>query len=380
MTLTLHSLVGWTENEAAERFNEFTFYSLTGVWDVDLLTPPATREAPVRPTLALRLPEGARLQRVVYGGRDLVDQLVADEADDRVYRYTFPRALVASTAVSWRVYTTGLLPVEPETPVEPDTPDGPSAPSWLLRLDTWLETADGTRSNERTLLSANGTFVYDIEVNENTRFAFRLPEGATLVGVGGFSYTTDLFEQDDTDPRVYHETEYADGDYTNDIRIYTSGGFPASGPSAEGDAPAGSYAGRDDLVARFGPGEISRLLDRDDDGSEYAGALAAVLADSAAEVDSVLSEAFALPLGAGPWPLLVAIQCDLARLRLYDENATDTVRNRASSARKGLRELADGKRSLVNAAGLPAARPNDPISTVSAPERLLGDDALEGLA
>ena len=113
-----------------------------------------------------------------------------------------------------------------------------------------------------------------------------------------------------------------------------------------------TYATRQDLVDRFGSGEID-MLDDPDDATDR---VAAVLADTAAEIDSVLAERYALPLPAGrTWPALRSIACDIARAKLYDDGAPDRVLGRLSSARARLRELGDGGRTLVDATGASVA-------------------------
>ena len=117
-------------------------------------------------------------------------------------------------------------------------------------------------------------------------------------------------------------------------------------------APTGGYATRADLVAQFGASEIDELAAGADGPSRVAEALAA----ATAEIDSVLGRAYPLPLPAARYPLLVAIACDLGRLFIYAMSAPDVVLGRASSARKRLRELADGTRALVSSDGAVIAR------------------------
>ena len=125
----------------------------------------------------------------------------------------------------------------------------------------------------------------------------------------------------------------------------------ASAPPAEG------YATPADLAAQFGASEIDELAAGADGPSRVAEALAA----ATAEMDSVLGRAYPLPLPAtgARYPLLVAIACDLARLFLFAMSAPDVVLGRAASARKRLRELADGTRALVSADGVVIARSAD---------------------
>ena len=109
------------------------------------------------------------------------------------------------------------------------------------------------------------------------------------------------------------------------------------------------YLDRDDLVARFDEGEIEAL-----DPSNAR--VREVIKDTCAEIDSVLVETYALPLPSGNWPLLKSIGADIARARLYDDEAPDRVLGRLSSARKMLREVGTGERRLVSAEGVEAPR------------------------
>ena len=112
-----------------------------------------------------------------------------------------------------------------------------------------------------------------------------------------------------------------------------------------------SYADRQDLIDRFGQTEIESL-----DPGAADGAFARVttaLADAAGSrlSISVLAAAWDLPLPPGPWPLLVAIASDIARARLYDDVAPETVTARATRARAKLRSIPEGRYQLVSVAG-----------------------------
>lgn len=131
-----------------------------------------------------------------------------------------------------------------------------------------------------------------------------------------------------------------------------------------------TYAVRADLEARFGAGEIGDLAPVDGAPDRTV----AALADAAAEIDSDLAERFALPLAAGPWPLLTGIACDLARERLYDDAPPDRVTAAAASARTRLGDLVSGERRLVDADGAEAPR----LASVrtAGPEPAFSRDAL----
>ena len=134
-----------------------------------------------------------------------------------------------------------------------------------------------------------------------------------------------------------------------------------------------SYATRADLESRFGTAEISDVAGAGDAGTAR---INAALADAAAEIDAEVGREYALPLGDGPWPMLVAIQCDLARAALYDESIPDRVRARASGARKRLMRIGDQELRLLDAAGAEAARL--PSVQVSGPEPQMTRDNLSG--
>ena len=140
-----------------------------------------------------------------------------------------------------------------------------------------------------------------------------------------------------------------------------------------------SYAARTDLVDRFGDAELDALAPLEDGASRADTALA----DAAAEIDAALAVAYDLPLAAGSYPALVAIACDVGRLRLYDDAVPEeAVLNRARRARARLREIVDGKAALVSAAGAIVARRIEDGPTlgarVSGATPALTRDALRG--
>ena len=110
------------------------------------------------------------------------------------------------------------------------------------------------------------------------------------------------------------------------------------------------YATVDDLRTRFEADEIEELI-----GDSDARALA-VLADTDAEINAALAETYTLPLRSGDWPSLRSIAADIARAKLYDDEAPERVLGRLSSARKHLSKLAMAEVRLVDAEGEEAAR------------------------
>ena len=128
------------------------------------------------------------------------------------------------------------------------------------------------------------------------------------------------------------------------------------------------YATAADLRQRFSSAELASLDDAGDDR------LTGALVDASAEVDGLIGDLYELPLLFGPWPVLRAAACDLARQRLYDDEAPDTVRHAADRARKRLRELAAGETALVDETGRRALR--RPLVQATAPEPVMTRDAL----
>lgn len=139
-----------------------------------------------------------------------------------------------------------------------------------------------------------------------------------------------------------------------------------------------TYAAREDMVKRFGTGEMADLETATDDPGSAARVDAALM-DASAEIDAQLAARFVLPLPAGPWPRLVPIACDIARARLYDDKVPEAVANRARSARKALGEIAADKAILVDAAGNPAPVRGAALAERAGPEPVMTRDNLAGL-
>ena len=134
-----------------------------------------------------------------------------------------------------------------------------------------------------------------------------------------------------------------------------------------------AYATVADFEDRFGEDEATMLGD--------AKRLGVALGDAAAEIDAHLATAFTVPLPGGPFPMITSIACDLARIRLYDEAATDTVRDMAKRARLLLDRLVSGEADLLDADGRSLA-PRDGGSQSGAvatgPSPVFSRDAFKG--
>ena len=102
------------------------------------------------------------------------------------------------------------------------------------------------------------------------------------------------------------------------------------------------YASRDDLAARFGEDELIALTTGRATGLADEERLTLALRDASAEIDAYLAARYPVPLPGRP-ALLVGIAADLARYRLYDEAASETVRQKFEDARALLTAIARGE-------------------------------------
>lgn len=110
------------------------------------------------------------------------------------------------------------------------------------------------------------------------------------------------------------------------------------------------YAAAGDLETRFGADELEHLAPADEGVDGYDNAkVAAALSEAAAEMDTFIAVAYALPLPSTP-AFLKTVCCDIARYRLWDNSATEEVRNRYVDAVAWLKKLAKGEATL----GLPS--------------------------
>lgn len=135
------------------------------------------------------------------------------------------------------------------------------------------------------------------------------------------------------------------------------------------------YAVKQDMVTRFTQPELIQLTDREGAADAIDDeVLNRALADADAEIDGYLVGRYTLPLATVP-RILTGVACDIARYRLYDDRATEHVRQRYEDAVKLLRSVAEGKLTL----GLDAN--NQPTPTTSGaqftePQRTFTRDSL----
>lgn len=146
-----------------------------------------------------------------------------------------------------------------------------------------------------------------------------------------------------------------------------------------------TYAIWQDMVARFGAGELQKLdpsrvkpmpAAEPPVAEDYPG-LTVALGDASAEIDGFLAPLYALPLEGGPWLFLRRLACDLARFYLYDNSVPDAVGERAKAARETLASIRSGEVALLDAAGKAPARST--IARHKGPDPVMTADNLEGL-
>ncbi|MBP5857290.1 DUF1320 domain-containing protein [Marivibrio halodurans] len=106
-----------------------------------------------------------------------------------------------------------------------------------------------------------------------------------------------------------------------------------------------SYATQQDMIDRFGEGELLALADRDGDGTIDAAMVERALADAAGLIDSYIGARYALPLVAVPSQLTSAA-CDVARWRLYTDAPHERVESAYKAAVAWLKDIQAGRADL----------------------------------
>lgn len=117
-----------------------------------------------------------------------------------------------------------------------------------------------------------------------------------------------------------------------------------------------TYASQQDMIDRFGEGELVELTDRatPPTGAIDAAVVAGALADADAAIDGYIAVRYELPLPATP-ALLVRVACDIARKHLYKDAPLDEVTAAYKTAIALLRDISRGVAELDIAGAEPAA-------------------------
>lgn len=106
-----------------------------------------------------------------------------------------------------------------------------------------------------------------------------------------------------------------------------------------------SYANQQDLIDRYGEGEIRSLSDRAGTGAIDDIAVARALADADATINSYVGRRYHLPLSSVP-DRLARVACDLARRYLSAERPLDDVLAAEKAAMAWLRDVSTGAATL----------------------------------
>ncbi len=132
------------------------------------------------------------------------------------------------------------------------------------------------------------------------------------------------------------------------------------------------YTDEEAMVERFGQQELIQLTDRSGaTGEIVAAVLDRAIADAQEEIDSYLRAAgYTVPLDPVPG-IVTRIASDIARYHLYDDQATEEVRNRYKDQIRFLERVASGDVQIGVQPGDGVGRPQ-----VSAPERVFTRDDL----
>lgn len=134
------------------------------------------------------------------------------------------------------------------------------------------------------------------------------------------------------------------------------------------------YATRADLEIRFGAAEVAQLADPYGAGAPDDAVLTPALADADAEIDAYLVGRYTLPLAAVP-ANLARIACDIARYRLWKDQASEEVRMRYQDAVRYLERIASGAIPIGPASNGDAQAQTGGVA-YSSPGRAIDDDTL----
>ncbi len=106
-----------------------------------------------------------------------------------------------------------------------------------------------------------------------------------------------------------------------------------------------TYASQQNLIDRFGQDELIQLTGRASLDAIDATVVARALADADAEINGYLSTRYTLPLSPVP-AVLEKLACDIARYQLFENAATEIVKQRYENAVRFLKDVAAGKVTL----------------------------------
>ena len=102
-----------------------------------------------------------------------------------------------------------------------------------------------------------------------------------------------------------------------------------------------AYCTQQDMIDRFGELELIQLTDRHDVNAIDPDVLDRAVERGASDIENYCRDRYVLPLSPVD-PMIVAMNADLARFYLYDEDPSDIVQKRYDTAMRFLRDISNG--------------------------------------
>jgi phage gp36-like protein len=134
------------------------------------------------------------------------------------------------------------------------------------------------------------------------------------------------------------------------------------------------YIVQADLETRFGSTELAQLTDHENGSVIDAGVVGLAISDAESEIDGYLAARYQLPLASVP-PVLARIAADIARYRLWADQASEAVRKRYEDSVRDLKAISSGSIVIDGASPLAPSTTAQAVK-VSAPNRVFNADLL----
>lgn len=134
------------------------------------------------------------------------------------------------------------------------------------------------------------------------------------------------------------------------------------------------YIVQADLETRFGSTELAQLTDRVNGAVIDAEVVGRAIVDAEAEIDGYLAARYQLPLASIP-AVLARIAADIARYRLWADQASESVRKRYEDAVRDLKAISSGSMVIDGASPLAPSATAQTVK-VRAPSRVFNADLL----
>lgn len=106
-----------------------------------------------------------------------------------------------------------------------------------------------------------------------------------------------------------------------------------------------AYVTKAQMIDRYGDVELAQLTDFESAATIDDDILNGAIDDAADEIDSYIQVRYGLPLDVAP-RVLIRINADIARYRLYRDEAPDAVATRYQDAVRQLKDVAAGRADL----------------------------------